>query len=241
GEVMGHMLRGANVGLMFMRQVAMADDYSHVWVSDTIVDNRCFYSARGVMELVPLYLYHQESDGSVVREVNLRAEFLQALGVEALPEEVLAYLYAVLHAPSYRARYAEFLRRDFPRIPLPRDAEQFHALAQLGQELMALHLLRHPGLAHSPVKFPVAGSNTVEKGFPRYEAESVWINKTQYFAGVCEAVWQFQVGGYQVCDKWLKDRRGRTLSNAEVETYRKIVHALGETLRRMEALDEWLV
>jgi hypothetical protein len=155
----------------------------------------------------------------------------------ASPEAILAYIYAILHAPSYRARYAEFLRRDFPRIPLPKSATQFQRLAALGQELIQLHLLRHPALAQSPVKFPVAGSNTIEKGFPRYDDGRVWINKTQYFEGVSEAVWRFAVGGYQVCDKWLKDRRGRTLSNAEVQTYRQIVYALSETLRLMEQID----
>jgi len=87
------------------------------------------------------------------------------------------------------------------------------------------------------VKFPVAGSNTVEKGFPRYAAGRVWINGAQYFEGVGEAAWRFQVGGYPVCDKWLKDRRGRALTNAEIQTYRQIVYALSETLRLMAAID----
>ena len=240
-EVMLHMVRGANVALIAPRQVAADFHHAFVTIYMSGVNNIGTAGRYGAGFHFPLYLYHQEADGAVVREANLRAEFVRALGVEASSEQVLAYIYAVLHAPSYRARYAEFLRRDFPRIPLPRDAEQFHALSALGQELIDLHLLRAPRLSQSPVKFPVAGSNTVEKGFPRYANGRVWINKTQYFEGVREAVWRFQVGGYQVCDKWLKDRRERTLSNAEIETYRKIVYALDETLRLMDAIEQRLV
>ncbi|MCX7924431.1 MAG: N-6 DNA methylase, partial [Fimbriimonadales bacterium] len=246
-EVMGHMLREANVALITTRQTK--EEFG-AFVTDKI----CRHKAISVFDigyLFPLYLYHEEvgADGvvRVVRESNLRAEFVRALETRLVgagsepaptPESILAYIYAVLHAPRYRARYAEFLRRDFPRIPLPQSAEQFYALAALGQELIDYHLLRHPNLTRSPVKFPVAGSNRVEKGFPRYEGGRVWINKTQYFEGIDEAVWRFQVGGYQVCDKWLKDRRERTLSNAEIQTYRQMAFALQETIRLMKAIDE---
>lgn len=238
-EVMTHMLRGQNVALICARQQSQSGEWALVGISDKITEG-CAISnkTREFNYIFPLYLYHQEANGSVVPEPNLRAEFREALGVEASPESILAYIYAILHAPSYRVRYAEFLRRDFPRIPLPKDDKQFNDLAALGQELIDLHLLRHPKLAQSPVKFPERGSNRIEKGFPRYTDGQVWINPSQYFEGVAEAVWRFQVGGYQVCDKWLKDRRGRMLTNADIETYRKLTYALSETVRVMEEIDK---
>ncbi|CUU11219.1 N-6 DNA Methylase [Armatimonadetes bacterium GBS] len=251
-EVMRHLLAGENLALMFMRQVVLANDYSHVGVTNLIADTRCFYSASGTMEMAPLYLYHRETlaDGTTLmrKEPNLKAEYLRALaqqiGYEPSPEQVLAYLYAVLHSPTYRQRYASFLRQDFPRVPLPVSAEQFDALASLGQALIDLHLLRTPQLSQSHVCYPVSGSNRVEKGYPRYDAPiphqhdgRVWINPKQYFEGVPGAVWNFTFGGYQVCQKWLKDRRERILSNAEIETYRQIIVALEETLRIMAQID----
>lgn len=151
------------------------------------------------------------------------------------PESILAYIYALLHAPSYRARYAEFLRRDFPRIPLPPHREAFDRLAALGQELIALHLLEHPSLAIPLCKFPVAGESKVER--VRYAQERVWINERQYFEPVPSEAWAFRVGGYQVCEKWLTDRKGRTLSFEEILTYPRIVSALAKTVALQGQID----
>jgi predicted helicase len=245
-EVMQHMIGGQNLAFIFMRQVASSDESGiYVGVSEALVDNRCFLSARGAVEVAPLYLHFEEhtQDGSKRRrrEANLKPEFLQALRAvmdrEPTPEEVLAYIYAVLHAPSYRQRYAPFLRYDYPRVPLPASAEQFVRLASLGQHLIELHLLRCLSLRESPVGFPVSGSNRVERGYPRYRDGAVWINDSQRFTGVSQAVWAMRVGGYQVCEKWLKDRRGRVLSNHEIETYRRLVYALSQTLVQMQAIN----
>jgi hypothetical protein len=154
------------------------------------------------------------------------------------PEDVFHYLYAVLHSPAYRERYAEFLKIDFPRLPLPADAAPFLALRGLGRELVALHLLEAPALAGVNAGFPVAGANEVEKSFPKYvpEQQRVHINADQYFADVPPEVWDFRVGGYQVGEKWLKDRRGRSLDFNALTHYRQIVAALAETRRLMAAL-----
>jgi len=156
------------------------------------------------------------------------------------PEDVFYYIYAVLHAPAYRERYAEFLKIDFPRLPLPADFASFRTLCGLGHNLAALHLMESPALANPGSGFPVSGDNHVEKGFPKYlpEAQRVLINADQYFADVPPEIWEFRVGGYQVCEKWLKDRRGRTLDFNDLIHYRKIITALSATRRLMAAVDK---
>ncbi len=153
------------------------------------------------------------------------------------PEDIFHYMYAVFHSPTYRARYAEFLKIDFPRLPLTRNLELFRALAAKGQELVSLHLLEAKSLNHPITKFTGKGDNVVAKGYPKYEDETVWVNDEQGFAGVPEAVWEFHIGGYQVCHKWLKDRRGRELSAEDRTHYAKVVVALNETIRLMAEID----
>lgn len=152
-------------------------------------------------------------------------------------EDILHYIYAILHSPTYRARYAEFLKIDFPRIPLPSDPALFWRLVALGRDLVAFHLLEHPQVNRFITRYPIAGDSRVEKGFPKFAAGRVLINPTQYFEGVPEAVWEFQVGGYQVLDKWLKDRRGRMLTFDDLAHYQKVVVALQETIRLMDTVD----
>ncbi|GAC1406363.1 MAG: hypothetical protein NVSMB49_25930 [Ktedonobacteraceae bacterium] len=163
------------------------------------------------------------------------------------PEDVFAYMYAVFHAPTYRARYAEFLKIDFPRLPLTSNVELFRVLCGLGQRLVSLHLMEAFSKTVVP-NFPVKGNDMVEKveyqepgdanGQMASHHGRVYINKTQYFDGVPSDVWAFSVGGYQVCHKWLKDRKGRTLTFADRQHYQRIVGALAETMHIMEQVDE---
>ena len=167
------------------------------------------------------------------------------------PEDVFHYIYAVFHSPTYRSRYAEFLKTDFPRVPFTSDPDLFRRLCALGAELVAMHLLESPALASPPLGYPVRGDDTVARGFPRYvppgepelatgapvEQGRVYINQRQYFDPVEPDVWQFHVGGYQVCEKWLKDRRGRELSYDDQLHYKKVVFALRETIRLMSEID----
>ena len=159
------------------------------------------------------------------------------------PEDVFHYIYAVFHSPTYRQRYAEFLKIDFPRVPMTASPELFRKLCLLGEELVALHLLESPYLSQLVTRYPVVGDNIVEKGFPKFVAYEegapgyVYINKAQYFEGVPKEVWEFHVGGYQVCEKWLKDRRGRQLSFDDLMHYQKVVVALKETIRLMAEID----
>ncbi len=274
-EVMRHMLAGANVGLIFMRQVALGDSYTHFLVGDTLVDNRCFYSNKGIMSYAPLYLYPTEQEVASglykagERRVNMSAAFIAAveqhtgwqwvgvgrgdLAATVGAEDVFHYIYAVLHSPTYRTRYAEFLKIDFPRVPLTRDQERFRQLASYGAELVDLHLLRLPDsraervggaggaavlleLRAAGLAAPAAGSNAVEQ--VRYDEaqQRVAINAAQWFSGIRPTDWRMQIGGYQPLEKWLKDRTGRTLSYEEIQHYLRMVVALRETGRIMAAI-----
>jgi predicted helicase len=208
----------------------------------------------------PLYLYTTPDDTAgtlfaqteTTRTANLAPAFIEAfsakLGLTFIPdgtgdlkktfgpEDVFHYAYAVFHSPTYRARYAEFLKIDFPRLPLTSDKKRFAKLAARGAELVSLHLLTSPQVNEFITSYPVAGSNQVDK--VSYAKKRVWINATQYFGGVPEAVWEFKVGGYQVCEKWLKDRRGRALSMDDITHYQRIVVALKETRRLMAEIDK---
>lgn len=201
------------------------------------------------------------------REPNLAPEFVKVfsekLGLTFLPdgtgdlkktfgpEDVFHYAYAVFHSPTYRQHYAEFLKIDFPRLPLTSDKDLFASLAATGAGLISLHLLQSPTLDDFITSYPVAGSNVVEQ--VRYEKDlpgplredlaglnlgRVWLNRTQYFGGISEMVWEFRVGGYQVCDKWLKDRKGRTLSHDDLAHYQRIIVALQETIKIMAEIDK---
>ena len=154
------------------------------------------------------------------------------------PEDIFNYIYAIFHSPTYRSRYAEFLKTDFPRLPLTSDKVLFKAMSDRGAELVSLHLMESPKLSNFVTKWTVSGSNIVEKVAYVDSTKRVYINKDQYFEGVPFDVWEFQVGGYQVCEKWLKDRKGRKLSLEDIEHYQKIVVAIKETIRIMKEIDE---
>jgi predicted helicase len=203
----------------------------------------------------PLYLYPIEGEMKFKegRRPNLNPKFIEAfskkLGLKFIddgkgdlvdtfgPEDIFNYAYAVFHSPTYRNRYAEFLKIDFPRLPLTSNKELFKALVAKGAELVALHLMESPKLNNLITKYPVSGSNIVEKVSYDTNNKRVYVNKLQYFEGVPSEVWNFQIGGYQVCEKWLKDRKGRTLTYDDLTHYQRIVVALKETIRLMQEID----
>ena len=185
------------------------------------------------------------------RSLNFKPAFLTALS-EALalpqigpfnlpegisPEQILAYIYAVLYSPTYRERYYEFLKYDFPRIPLPSNIVHFQKLAALGQTLINWHLLKD--IQTSPLhRFEGEGDAVVST--VRYVGGHVWINADQHFTDVAPEVWEYEIGAYQVCKKWLQDRKNTPLSHAEVRQYCGILVAVAETLRIMAEIDEVL-
>jgi len=260
-EVMKHLLSD-NKALVTCRQQARAG-FSHVFVTKYIGDgNAISLNSREWNTYEPLYLYniHQDANGTLFaageteREPNLKPAFIaamsQKLALEFVadgggnlevtfgPDDVLNYAYAIFHSPTYRTRYAEFLKTDFPRLPLTSDKELFKAVAGKGSTLLSLHLMESLSLNKLITRYPVSGSNMVEKVSYDENTRRVYINKTQYFEGVNSEVWSFKVGGYQVCQKWLKDRKGRMLTIDEAEHYQKITVALNETIRLMGEIDE---
>ena len=156
------------------------------------------------------------------------------------PEDVLYYAYAIFHSPTYRERYAEFLKIDFPRLPITSDLSLFIELVKFGAELVSLHLMKSPKLSTLMTTYKVDGDHEIAPRYPKYDdvKERVYINKTQHFGGVQGELWDFHIGGYRVLDKWLKDRRGRKLSYDDLKHYQKIVVALSETKRIMTEIDE---
>ena len=155
---------------------------------------------------------------------------------EFAPIDILDYIYAVLHSPTYREKYKEFLKIDFPRVPYPKDIETFWQLVKLGGELRQIHLLESPTVEKYFTKYPIDGDNVVCK--PKYENGNVFINDTQYFANVPEIAWNFFIGGYQPAQKWLKDRKERTLEFDDILHYQKIIVALTETDRIRKEIDK---
>ena len=252
--VMWHMMKD-NLSLCTMRQV-VGDTFQHVLVCDTLNDMNVLTSHHVSQVTFPLYLYPAEGEmrfEEVHRRPNLKPEFIKTASdklelkfvmdgkgdlMETFgPEDVFNYAYAIFHSPTYRSRYTEFLKIDFPRLPLTSDRELFKALAKKGAELVSLHLMESPLLNNLITRYPVAGSNTVDKVSYDENNQRVDINNTQYFEGVPQEVWHFHIGGYHVCHKWLKDRKGRALSYDDLTHYQKVIVALKETIRLMEEID----
>ena len=156
------------------------------------------------------------------------------------PDDIFHYIYAVFHSPVYRSRYAEFLKRDFPRLPLTSDKALFRSLVEKGATLVALHLMESPLLNTKITKYEVKGEHAVDKVAYDEKTQRVSINKTQFFEGVPPVVWNFHIGGYQVCEKWLKDRQKahRKLTIDDIDHYQTIVVALKETIRLMSEIDQ---
>jgi len=255
-----------NMSLNVPRQTK-ADRWRHALVANTPTP-AIYTEIKDGSNAFPLYLYpnpqkkalfdlNEPSDALGNRRPNLSSSFITAFSKKLKmrfiqdgkgdlvgsfgPEDIFHYMYAVFYSPTYRTRYTEFLKIDFPRLPLTSNTDLFHELCKHGGRLVGLHLMEEYGQLIP--KYPVTGNNVVEKvdyTQPSDEPEQsrVWINKTQYFEGVPPEVWEFHIGGYQVCQKWLKDRKGRALSFDDIRHYQRIVAALQETINLMEEIDE---
>ena len=253
-KVMRHFVVDANVGLVVGRQCT--SDWRYAFVVNCISDVNLTGTAGrfGAGYAFPLYTYHNEY-GSMTRQPNLDMEIVGqiadkiGLQFEAeqsgnegtfTPIDLLDYIYGVLHTPSYRKQYNEFLKTDFPRIPYPADANEFRRIAKVGGEIRKVHLLEAP--LPMVTEFNVAGSNIVEavkvtdgNGDGLYK---VWINAEQYFDNVPRVAWEFYIGGYQPAQKWLKDRKGMTLEWDDVMHYQRIISALCKTNELMSKIDD---
>ena len=232
----GKMLLKDNVALLTSRNFSSQKEFDRAFVTKAIPD---IHSASDQTYVFPLYLY--ADDGLRVPNLNkdITSKISKIIGEEPLPKEIFDYVYAILYSPSYREKYKEFLKIDFPRIPYPTNATQFVAFAKKGAELRSLHLLESPKVNDFITIYPVSGSNLVEA--ISYKNENVYINTTQYFGDVPEMAWNFYIGGYQPAQKWLKDRKGRTLTNDDIEHYQKMIIAFVETARIMEEINTLLL
>jgi len=251
-DVMRHMLAGNNRSLCVTRSTEIGS-FEHVFSSAQIIGLHTV-SLKEVNYIFPLYLHPSadELDALSGHHPNMNPAFLKALAKKlkvqqeephglpkgVTPEDILHFAYAVFYSPTYRTRYAEFLKIDFPRLPLTGNRDLFFRLAALGGELVGLHLMESPKLNDLITEFSEKGTHAVEKVQYTDNDKRVWINPTQYFAGVPAAVWNFHIGGYHVCEKWLKDRKGRTLTYEDIQHYQKIVVALNETIRLMADIDK---
>ena len=263
-ELRQHMLQ-PNISLNVTRQTK-ADEWRHALVANTPTP-AIYTEIKDGSNAFPLYLYpnpntkelfdfNESSSTPGDRRPNLSPAFItgisKKLNMQFIqdgkgniqqtfgPEDIFDYMYAVFHSPTYRARYADFLKIDFPRLPLTSNADLFRELCRLGERLVGLHLMEKFGKGMP--KYPAKGNDMVERIEylePRDKPDQgrIYINKEQFFEGVPQEVWNFHIGGYQVCQKWLKDRKGRSLSYDDLTHYQRIIAALAETIRLMAAID----
>ena len=269
-EVMQHFRNTENIGLVIGRQGQVVGDmpWNLSFITNSITDFNLYY--RGGGNLFPLYLY-PETNGQITtntqeRTPNLNTEIVNQIADKLglifinekdtssssasestfAPIDILDYIYAVLHSPTYREKYKEFLKIDFPRVPYPKDAKTFWKLVKLGREIRQIHLLESPIVEDYITQYPINGDNVVGKTM--YQDNKVYINydktthsengELQYFSNVPLAAWEFYIGGYQPAQKWLKDRKGRTLNFEDILHYQKIIVALSETNRLMKEIDK---
>ena len=246
-HVMFHLLNPRNLALMTCRQT-ICDEWSHVGVTDAIMDDcRVSNKTKERGYIYPLYLSNGETV-SVFEEnpSNLKPNLSPSvvrkiegfLGSKLSPEEIFDYIYAVLHSPTYRSRYQEFLKTDFPRIPYPTNKEGFELLVKSGTLLRELHLMKDKSRMQQTGTFNVSGNNLVEE--LSYRDYCVYINKTQYFGEIPERAWNFFIGGYQPAQKWLKDRKGKILNNEDIDHYMYIIRVLEDTADEMVYIDDVL-
>ena len=281
-ETMKEMLK-LNLGLITSRQQVLSG-FRHILVSSNIIESGAMsLKTKEWNYLFPLYLYPEEGEGLFVgqagvipaaRQPNISltvgreiaekidrvyypvAEYQTKDGDAHLtPEEIFYYAYAIFHSPTYRSRYAEQLKIDFPRLPLTGDKKLFAQLVALGNELVNFHLLSENPFDKSKTildeqeKWGIKIGGEKPTNLPDWQVadvsynekdKRVYVNKGQYFEGVEKEVWEFMIGGYQVCEKWLKDRKKaeRSLSTDDLKHYMKIVVALRETIRIMREIDK---
>lgn len=252
-DIMKHLIL-PNIALQITSQNRQLS-LGYIFISKYISDRHLLDSAADSMSVFPLYIYPETNGQQTIgqtsqRTSNLKTEIVNQIANNLeltftdeketykdtfAPMDILDYIYAVLHSPTYREKYKEFLKIDFPRVPYPKDKDIFWRLVKLGGEIRQIHLLESPIVEKYITQYPIDGYNVVTK--PRYQDGNVYINDTQYFSNVPEVAWHFYIGGYQPAQKWLKDRKDRKLEYYDIFHYQKIIVALTETDRLMKEID----
>jgi predicted helicase len=239
-----------NIALVTTRILA-GIDFNHVFVAQHIGDNTFISSKTKERNyFFPLYLYNNtfkrkmDSKNSVRqgRQLNFTEEFLKTMEKnfqsDLSGEEIFCYIYAILHSHTYRKSYKEFLKIDFPRIPFTTEYNLFRKIGELGKKLVDLHLLKSKSLNKPIAKFQGKGDKIVKKTQYIEEKGRIYINKTQYFEGIEQGVWEYQIGGYQVLHKWLKDRKSNELTLKEIKHYCRVATTIKETIEIQEEIDK---
>lgn len=254
-ELITHVARKDNLCLGIGRQgIAVQDPiWSLIVVSDVPIDANVF--RRGGVNVFPLYLYPNNNESAKKKSVNINQKFIgdieRKLGLKYDidsegdfvntfgPRDLFFYIYGYLFSSSYRIRYADFLKIDFPWIHITTNNDLFKEIVKFGEELTSIHQMNSATLCNYITSFNGEGNNEIESiGKKSYKNGRMYINKFQYFDGIPEDVYNFHIGGYRVCQKWLKDRKGRILTDEEIEHYQKIIVAINETIRVMKQIDE---
>ena len=231
-----------NIGLLLPRQISKSE-FRHVFCTKNIPDMCAISTAtKEANQLFPLYLYPDATFEENQKEENFTSGFRKYIdnlyGKGITPEQILGYIYAVLHSETYRKKYIEFLKDKFAKIPFTADKKLFVELSKLGTALMNVHLLKTE-IGSGLNNYLGVGSDVVENITYIQEKETgkIYINKTQYFNNVPSKVWKFQIGGYQVVNKFLKERKNRKLSLTDLEQVVKITDAINFTIEQMKKID----
>jgi hypothetical protein len=240
-EVMHHMMH-ENLGLIINRQIRI-DKIRHFLATNLPADFHILETANASAYLCPLYLHPDKEDmfgqESQERKPNLNPKLIESLAEvyrkEPTPEEIFYYIYGILYSNVYRSKYAEFLKTDFPRVPFTTNYELFSTIGKYGSKLVDLHLMQSAGLNNPIVKFEGSGDYGVRKVRYEEKGKQVYINDGQHFEGIKKEVWEYQIGGYQVLDKWLKDRE--RLSLDDIKYYCRIAIALEKTIEIQRDID----
>jgi predicted helicase len=233
-RVSNHFAIKNNPGLVFRRQQPDANDLYIFCTNKIIADGYIRSDNKGGESVAPLYLYSEHGEKVPNLDKSIWNKIDEMVG-DTTPENILDYIYAVLHSPSYREKYKEFLKIDFPRVPYPENKDKFWKLVGLGIKLRELHLMISPEVDKAITTYPEAGTDEVEKVV--YKDLKIYINDTQYFGNVPEIAWNFYIGGYQPAQKYLKDRKNQKLSSDEIEHYQRIIKVLLETDKIMKEID----
>ena len=264
-DFMNNMIEQNNFGIALIRR-SRNNQFNTPLITVGLID-KCIISTLDNANIFPLFIYEKNTGNlfnesnripnlnpNIISEISKKVSLNFSVEKELTanvftPIDILDYIYAILHSPSYCKKYDEFLKIDFPTIPYPHNSKTFLHLVEFGKQLREVHLLESPKVEQYITTYPNDGDNIITRkmtqnsiGFEITDQAKglgrVWINDEQYFDQVPLIAWEFYIGGYQPAQKWLKDRRDRELSFDDILHYQKIIVALTETDRLMKEIDK---